>query len=260
VIEAENKPSDYKYEMRLFVRQIAEYARRFDKNFAIVPQNGVPIITTDGELDSPLDMPYINAINGTGQEDLFFSDNQETDKDSQKEVAAFLSKVRAAGKLVMVTDYTNNSNQMSYSRSSNKALGFISIAVANRKMSSAPPGLPFNENTANILRLTDAKNFLYLINPSVPKTDFITQMRQNNYDILLMEPNYGPKATDFYTKSETDQLKVKQNGGKRFLLCYVSIGEAEVYRYYYDKKMNYCTGYLDRENPQVVFKSLLCTT
>jgi hypothetical protein len=24
--------------------------------------------------------------------------------------------------------------------------------------------------------------------------------------------------------------------------------------------MNYCTGYLDRENPQVVFKSLLCTT
>jgi cysteinyl-tRNA synthetase len=243
--------------MRLFVRQLAEYARRYDNNFAIVPQNGIEIITSNGQSNSPLDADYMNAINGVGQEDLFFSDNKQNSKSSAAYVTIFLNKTRAAGKLVMVSDYTNIPLQMNQSYSWNAARGYISQAVTNRYESEVPPGLPFNENTANILRLTDAKNFLYMINPQSTKSEFIAQMRRNNYDILLMEPNYGPKATDFYTKSETDQLKVKQNGGKRFLLCYLSIGEAEVYRYYWNNSLKYCSGYLDRENPEVVLNKLV---
>ena len=35
-----------------------------------------------------------------------------------------------------------------------------------------------------------------------------------------------------YTAAEILELKTKHNGGKRLVICYMSIGEAEDYRYY----------------------------
>ncbi|MBN2650104.1 MAG: endo alpha-1,4 polygalactosaminidase [Prolixibacteraceae bacterium] len=36
-----------------------------------------------------------------------------------------------------------------------------------------------------------------------------------------------------YTPAQIEELKQKANGGKRLLICYMSIGEAENYRYYW---------------------------
>ena len=38
-----------------------------------------------------------------------------------------------------------------------------------------------------------------------------------------------------YTADEIAQLKIKRNGGKRLVIAYMSIGEAEDYRYYWQK-------------------------
>ena len=52
------------------------------------------------------------------------------------------------------------------------------------------------------------------------------------------------------TAADLQSLKTKQNGGTRILLCYMSIGEAENYRYYWqtDWKKNPPL-WLDQENP-----------
>lgn len=109
----------------------------------------------------------------------------------------------------------------------NAAKGYISFAADKRDLNTIPPypTKPANENYNNIKSLKDARNFLYLINPSKYSTNakFITAMNATNYDVIIMD-------SGSFTKSETDQLKVKANGGKRLVISYMSIGEAEDYR------------------------------
>ena len=53
-----------------------------------------------------------------------------------------------------------------------------------------------------------------------------------------------------YAASEIRGLKTKRNGGKRLVICYMSIGEAEDYRYYWSDAWK--TGkpaWLAEENP-----------
>jgi cysteinyl-tRNA synthetase len=41
-----------------------------------------------------------------------------------------------------------------------------------------------------------------------------------------------------FTAAEINQLRSKANGGKRLVICYMSIGEAEDYRYYWQSSWN----------------------
>ena len=53
-----------------------------------------------------------------------------------------------------------------------------------------------------------------------------------------------------FTASEINQLKSKANGGKRLVICYMSIGEAEDYRYYWESGWKVGNpSFLDKENP-----------
>jgi len=59
---------------------------------------------------------------------------------------------------------------------------------------------------------------------------------------------YFNETTEF-TEGEIGQLKYKANGGKRLIISYMSIGEAENYRYYWQS--GWKTGnpsWLDDEN------------
>ena len=42
------------------------------------------------------------------------------------------------------------------------------------------------------------------------------------------------------------RLKTKKNGGKRLLICYMSIGEAEDYRWYWQEIIYGTDGYLSK--------------
>jgi len=53
-----------------------------------------------------------------------------------------------------------------------------------------------------------------------------------------------------FTSTEIEALKIKENGGTRLVISYMSIGEAEDYRYYWnDSWNNNKPEWLDRENP-----------
>jgi len=53
-----------------------------------------------------------------------------------------------------------------------------------------------------------------------------------------------------YTSEEIDKLKTKPNGNKRLVVCYLSIGEAEDYRYYWQSGWKTDKpGWLELENP-----------
>jgi cysteinyl-tRNA synthetase len=57
--------------MRNFVIGISDYAKAIRPDFSVLPQNGIELVTLDGEATGTPAMAYLNAIDGHGQEGLF---------------------------------------------------------------------------------------------------------------------------------------------------------------------------------------------
>jgi len=245
----------YRQRMREFVTAISQYARSYQSGFIVIPQNGIEIITDDGESDGPLNSAYMNAINGHGQEDLFYgynNDNEPTPAADANYLQSFLDASKAAGKIILVTDYCSDRDLMENSYATNDAKGYISFAADHRELDNIPsyPSQPFNSNSGNVITLAQVENFLYLINPVnyATKEEFINAVVQTNYDLLIMDLFFDENT--WFNPSEINQIKSKANGGKRLVVCYMSIGEAEDYRYYWQSSWEESKpGWLDRENP-----------
>lgn len=246
---------DFKQEMRDFVIGISEYARINKPDFIIIPQNGIELVTRNGEGDDSLHTAYLSAIDGNGQEDLFYGydkDDKATYANDRSYLRKFLDKSKNAGKIILVTDYCSTHSNMDNSYSQNNAAGYISFAANHRELNNIPdyPNPIYDVNNSFITSLSQLKNFLYLINPQnfSSKADFINAVTSTNYDLLIMDL-YFDETTEF-TAGELTQLKNKTNGGKRLIISYMSIGEAEDYRYYWQSSWK--TGnpsWLDDENP-----------
>lgn len=245
---------DYRGEMRLFVENISKYAKNINPDFIIIPQNGIELITEDGEPDGNLSLVYIQAIDGVGQESLFYGyddDNEPTPIDEQIRLARFLDRCEENNIEVLVTDYCWTHSFIEDSYNKNNQHGFISFAADHRELDHIPsyPDKPYNENNNDIHSLSDVKNFLYLINPSLysSKEDFLEALRNTNYDLLLIDLFY---ENDSLTLQDINSLKTKTNGGSRLVIAYMSIGEAEEYRYYWnDSWYLHPPKWLARENP-----------
>jgi len=69
---------NFRQDMRDFVIGISQKAKGIKRNFAIIPQNGIELVTENGEEDGAISQAYLNAIDGNGQEDLLFGYDNET--------------------------------------------------------------------------------------------------------------------------------------------------------------------------------------
>lgn len=240
--DEENTPSDYKQQMRNFVIGISNSAKKANPNFAVIPQNGIELVTKNGEENGELAMDYLNAIDGNGQEDLFYGydeDDKATPVIDSNYLQSFLDISKKQGKTILVTDYCSTPANMSNSVLLNSNKNYISFAADHRELDNIPdfPLKIRNENAAVITELRQAQNFLYLINLEKygSKSQFITAVKATNYDVLIMDLFFNGVT---FSKAEIEQLKNKANGGKRMIVCYMSIGEAENYRYYWNPTWN----------------------
>jgi len=247
--------TDFKQEMRDFVIEISEYSKINHPDFFIIPQNGIELVTSNGEEDGLLNTAYLSAIDGNGQEDLFYgydNDDQATSTNDNSYLRTILDKSKNAENTILVTDYCSTSFKIDDSYNQNNAAGYISFAANHRELNNIPdyPTPIQGENSELITTLSEVKNFLYLINPENynSKSDFINSITSTNYDLLIMDLFFND-GTEF-DSTEINQLKNKANGGKRLVISYMSIGEAEDYRYYWQSSWySNNPSWLDDENP-----------
>lgn len=246
---------DYKKEMRDFVVGISTYSKSFQPGFIIIPQNGVELVTVTGDEDGTPHYEYINAIDGNGQEDLLYGydkDDKPTREREQIYLKTFLNISIESGNTILVTDYCSTHSYMDDSYAKNNADGFVSFSANHRELDNIPsyPGPIYSENNNQITTLSQVQNFLYLINPEkfTTKEDFINAVTSTNYDLLIMDLFF--KDGTAFTSLEVEQLKHKGNDGKRLVICYMSIGEAEDYRYYWLSDWNNNKPFwFEKENP-----------
>ena len=246
-MQQEENPIDtslnFKQEMRDFVITISQYGKASNPNFAVIPQNGIELVTSNGEDDGSPHSAYLSAIDGHGQEDLFYgynNDDQTTPIEDNTYLKIFLDISKNAGNTILVTDYCSTVSKMEDSYQVNNTAGYVSFAADDRELKGIPdyPSIPNAENNAVITELAQAKNFLYLINPGNfnSKTEFIAAVTNTNYDVLILDLFFADGT--LFTKEEIELLRAKANGGKRMLISYMSIGEAEDYRYYWQSEWN----------------------
>jgi cysteinyl-tRNA synthetase len=245
---------DFKQEMRDFVQSISAYAKAKIPEFIVIPQNGQELVTLNGDNKGTADLTYLSSVDGQGREDLLYGyneDNRATPTSETEYMIDFLDLAKEYGVVILVTDYCSSTSKIDDSYSKNNLKEYISFAATHRELDNIPtyPFNPFSENNNAVTTLDEAKNFLYLINPDQysGKQDFINAVTSTNYDLLIMDLFFNEES---FTAGEVESLRNKANGGKRLVICYMSIGEAEDYRYYWKngwKKGN--PEWLYKENP-----------
>jgi len=250
---------DYKQRMRDFVQGISSYAKGKDPDFCIIPQNGHELMREEGNSEGNPVPAYIRAVDGAGQEDLFYGydrDNVPTSKQDTEYLVLFLDAAKNGGVTVLVTDYCHDHRKMDDAFRKNTKKGYLSFQAPSRDLEMIPdyPRPVRDENAGNVRSLSDAKNFLYLLDPGnwSRKGSYIRDLAATDYDVIIMDAFFenDDGEQEILTSADVGDLKTKKSGGRRLVISYMSIGEAEDYRYYWRRSWDRVPpSWLAAENP-----------
>lgn len=214
--------------MQDFVINLSKYARKFDADFIVIPQNGSELAFQNVQPDKPLCKEYLNAIDGIAIEELFYDENGKADDYRINN----LKKI-VAQKKVIVSEFVKEPNDHNRIIQMNQEAGFVPfIRSAENYHYHLIPEKIINENENDITKLSDVQNFLYLINADDfnTKNELIEKVSNTNYDLVLIDLYY---LSFPYSKKEIEKLQTKKNGKKRLVICYLNIGAAENWRNYW---------------------------
>lgn len=244
------KPN-YRNSMRQLVVAISTTAKHYNPNFYVIGQNALELITENGKPNGKVAREYIIALDGIGIEELWYgfenNDGIKTPQHISRYFLSFLDVVKRYKKMILVIDYVTSLHQANKSFVSSLKQGFISFQT-NRDCSIIPQWM-FAKNELAVKELSQAKNFLYLINPKDYETKqaFIQKLSATWYDVLIIDAFFHDQLL---TKDDVARLQCKPNGAKRLVIAYMSVGEAENYRYYWKQEWTkHKPTFLENENP-----------
>lgn len=224
----EQKTSEAALKMQDFVIQMSMYCKANNPNFLIIPQNGIQLAFNNTNQDEGVNQPYLNAIDGFGNEEIFYDGKYKPDNYRLK----MLEELKQH-KPILVADLVKEDGNIQDDINLNLSYGFLCFPRSkdNYYYNQLPSNV-INENSNNITQLSEAKNFLYIINPEKydSKNAFISALQATNYDMLLIDLFFNDEQL---TSADVAQLKTKANGGSRLVIAYMNVGSAENYRYYW---------------------------
>lgn len=219
---------EYAIQMQQFVADIANYARTESEDFIIIPQNGVELAFNGTNPAEGINWTYLHAIDGIGIEELFYNGTLSVDTERLSMLQTLRQFVT-----VMVSDYALNSAQISDAIVRSQNEGFITFPrnADNYAYSDIPAAIT-DESKNDVLKLSDAANYLYLISTDrfSDRTSMLHFIAATNYDVVLIDPYFNDTLLTF---AEIGSMSTKANGGKRLVIAYLNIGAAENWRPYW---------------------------
>ncbi len=227
---------NYREEMRDWVITINNISKEKNNGFLIIPQNCSPLLTDTGYADGELRTEFINSIDALGQEGISFGNdryNKARDEASRMQITTLLNIGLGSGITVLSVNYCDQTDKVSKSLEYDVQNGYISFIASSFSLTGTATENILNESSADITSIKIARNYLILLNPEEYETkeEYINTLAETNYDILIIDAFFQDDI--MLSGQDLDQLKTKQNGGQRIVIAYMSIGEAEDYRYYW---------------------------
>jgi cysteinyl-tRNA synthetase, unknown class len=230
---------NFRADMRDLVYRIGACARKKRSGFLVVPQNGLQLLTVNGDPRGGVASRYVEGLDGVTQESLFFGDggmDQPTPDPVRRRLMGFADLARRSGLPVLVTNYCQSRDRVDRSYALSRRRGYVSFAADSRNLDRIPawPDRPFRGHCRKLSSLAEAENYLYLLDMSAypSKNAFVDAVRGTLYDVVITDPYFLGDVP--FTWREVQALKRKPCGGNRFVLAYLSIGEAEDYRPYWN--------------------------
>ena len=224
--------------MIAFVEAIAAHVRAGDPAFAVFPQNAAELAQDPG---------YLATVTGIGQEDTFYGYKAPGRKSPAKATALIetgLDVFKTAGKLVLTVDYPfHDQNRPVFNQLARRKIdrlyglslekGYVPYAtVLNLDWLTMNPGHFPNPNHGAVTAWSQVQNFAYQLQPSKDESReaFLSALGSSGYDLIVMDYSFDGSGPQAFRPGEIAALR-NQCGCK--LLAYVSIGEAESYRWYW---------------------------
>ena len=194
------------------------------------------MLTQNGQPDGTPSLLFIQTIDGLGQESLCFGEGGYGVARWEKSRTQITEQLRLAesfGLSVLSIDYCKSQAKIEFSKAYNGEYEFIGFAAENFELTKVPEFKSKLDEPYDVRSLADAKNFLVILNPEASSHtgDLIGTLAATDYDVIIMDPDFNNKAA--FTADQIDTLKTKANGGSRLVVAYLSIGEAEDYRHYW---------------------------
>lgn len=234
--EAETAKMQYDTEMVKLIGQLNDYAKAKRADFGLLSNGGSPLYLSD-DGNTPQNVAHLlQSLDGHLVESVFYGDDMEDGKETPAESSDYFRKTLAvpqqAGMPVFNIDYVTSAKQAEESGRKNRKRGYVSWASMHRQLDYLPAEPPDNRNAASCNSLKDVRNFLVLLNPEhfSSKQDYLRQLEQSSYDLLIIDLYAEDRPL---TSSDVERLKQKPQGGRRLVYAYMSVGEAEPYRPYW---------------------------
>ena len=217
------------------------YAAEKKPGFGLIGNGGAGLfLEQDGNTGENIGR-LLQALDGTMTESIFYrwdTDEDRAARTSQEDTEYFhqaLAPARTAGLPVLSLDYVDSEDMAGDSYQKNREKGYIPWASFRRELDALPQDKPFRCNDRDMAALSQVQNYLVLLNPGKfgSREAYLEALRGTDYDLLIIDLFYGPEPL---TADEVAGLKQKAHGGRRLVYAYMSVGEAETYRYYWQNE------------------------
>ena len=239
--QAEAKEASPAYATRMveLIAAMHDYAQKQHDGFLFLSNGGTSLfLPVDGNTEENA-KKLAASVDGVLAESVFFGWDDKAGKETPKEERGWFERTLGAAQdfslPVFTLDYLKGSRHEAEAYAKYAKYGYVGWASFDRQLTTVPDEEPYAANTADVRTLQDVQNFLVLLNPMHyhTKADYLAALAATDYDLLIIDPYYGGAVL---TPADLGQLRHKAHGGRRLVLAYLSVGEAEPYRPYWQPK------------------------
>ena len=227
-------PESYGKSMISLLSSMNSFAKGKNSKFAMITNGGYELYIPGKVVDSGATSSLMKSMDGMLIEDVFYGEdgiNSKTSSGDTKVMKKAIKSAQGGGLKTFNMEYCNKSSCKSNIKSKVKSLGTACYIAPSTELDSLPKVSNPNSNDCN--KLSQVKNFAAVLNPDnkySSKSSYLKAIKNSNYDLIFIDMYFGGKKL---SKNDVSSLKKKKNGGKRYICAYVSVGEAEDYRYYW---------------------------
>lgn len=240
--EAADPVIEYKGEMVNLIAEIHDYAvEKRDNRFFLIANGGAALFDVD--MDNPPEQVerLAGKLDGVMAESIFYGYGMEMDGESpiseQEEYKRLLKDARGYGLAVFSLDYCTEEGNIKDAYKKNGWQKYVSWVSTRRNLDSIPNTVPNRVNGKDCHKLSDVQNYMVILNPQNYRTKniYLSTIAATDYDLIIIDLYYNGAPL---TVSDIELIRYKSNGGRRLVAAYMSVGEAEDYRDYWQQAWN----------------------
>lgn len=234
-------------EMRTYA---AKYEKKYknNKTFYMIANGGYELYCPSKNKTKSSRKAFLDAMDGVLIEDIYYGwdceVNNATPTKTTKVMEEALTNAKnyyshSNSKAIFNMEYCKDTKAKTAAKKS-KNLGSVWFCAPRVDLDKVASLDSSRVNKNNITKPKDVKNFMALLDDEYyankkhySKKKYLNLIADTNYDMIFIDMYYDG---DLLTKDDVNKLRKKKNGKKRLVCTYISVGEAEDYRYYWKKE------------------------